>query len=112
MKRGEIHLVELEPTLGVEQQGRRPCLVLTSKSFNARGIAWVCPISSGGGFARQAGFAVSLASSGLATTGVVLCHQMRAVTIKERFLKRIETAPDFIVDEVWAKVQAILEDED
>jgi mRNA interferase ChpB len=112
MKRGEIHLVDLEPVLGLEQQGRRPCLVISSKQFNAKGIAWVCPISNGAQFARQAGFVVSLAGSGTTTTGVVLCHQMRAVTIHGRFRKLIEAAPDFIVDEVMAKLQAILEDED
>jgi mRNA interferase ChpB len=59
-----------------------------------------------------AGFVVSLASTGTTTTGVVLCHQMRAVTTSGRFRKMIETVPDFIVDEVVAKLQAILEDED
>ncbi len=112
MKRGEIHLVDLEPVLGLEQQGRRPCLVVSSKQFNAKGIAWVCPISNGAQFARQAGFVVSLASTGMITSGVVLCHQMRAVTISGRFRKMIETVPDFVVDEVVAKLQAILEDED
>jgi mRNA-degrading endonuclease toxin of MazEF toxin-antitoxin module len=43
---------------------------------------------------------------------VVLCHQMRAVSISGRFRKRIEDAPDFIIDEVVAKLQAVLEDED
>jgi mRNA interferase ChpB len=111
MKRGEIHLVDLEPVLGLEQQGRRPCMVVSSKQFNAKGVAWICPISSGAQFARQAGFVVSLAATGMATTGVVLCHQMRAVTIGGRFRKRIEEAPDFIIDEVVAKLQAVLEDE-
>jgi mRNA interferase ChpB len=112
MNRGEIHLIDLEPTLGLEQKGRRPCLVVSGRQFNAKGIAWICPISSGAQFARQAGFVVSLASTGLNTTGVVLCHQMRAVTIKGRFIKMVETAPDFVTDEVLAKLQAILEDED
>jgi mRNA interferase ChpB len=112
MKRGEIHVVDLEPTLGLEQRGRRPCLVVSGKQFNSKGIAWICPISSGAQFARQAGFVVSLATTGAKTTGVVLCHQMRAVTIQGRFGKMIEMVPDFIVDEVLAKIQAVLEDDD
>jgi mRNA interferase ChpB len=112
MNRGEIYSVNLEPVVGVEQQGMRPCLVISGRQFNAKGLAWVFPISSGAQFARQAGFVVSLVNTGMTTSGVILCHQLRAVSIHGRFKKKIEVAPDYIVDEVLAKLQAILEDED
>lgn len=34
--RGEIYWADLEPTLGSEQSGRRPVLVLSENIFNAR----------------------------------------------------------------------------
>ena len=33
--RGEIHWAELDPTVGHEQSGRRPVLVLSENVFNA-----------------------------------------------------------------------------
>jgi mRNA interferase ChpB len=112
MKRGEIYSVDLEPVIGLEQRGLRPCFVVSGRQFNAKGLAWVCPISSGAQFARQAGFGVSLINPGMTIGGIILCHQLRSVSIHGCFRKKIEVAPDYIVDEVLAKLQAILEDED
>lgn len=101
MDRGEIWEIDLDPTLGSEQRGRRPVLVVTLKEFNQKAkIAFVCPITGGGNLARFEGFAVSLISSGTRTDGVVLCHQLRAVDWKARRPKKIEKAPDFISEEV------------
>ncbi len=110
MKRGEIWQVDLEPVSGREQQGRRPVLVISTEPFaKTTGVALICPITGGGDLARDAGFAVSLATTGLRTTGVVVVSQMRMVDLKARKAKRIEVVPDFIVDEVLAKAQAILD---
>ena len=34
MERGDIYLVSLDPTLGHEQQGTRPVLIVSPSSFN------------------------------------------------------------------------------
>jgi mRNA-degrading endonuclease toxin of MazEF toxin-antitoxin module len=61
MERGDIYLVALDPTAGHEQQGKRPVLVISPGRFNRlTGVPIVLPITTGGGFARTAGFAVSL----------------------------------------------------
>ena len=39
----------------------------------------------------------------------MLCNQVRVLDLKARKAKRIETAPDFVVDEVLAKIAAIIE---
>jgi mRNA interferase ChpB len=109
MDRGDIVSVDLDPTVGHEQRGHRPVLVISKAEFNKLGAALICPISQGGGFARSAGWAVSLANTGLTTHGVVLCHQPRTVDLVARKARRIETAPDVVVDEVLARVQVILE---
>ena len=70
MKRGEIYLVSLDPSFGHEQQGTRPVLVVSPDGFNALTRApIVVPITTGGNFARVAGFTVSLTGAGTQTTG-------------------------------------------
>lgn len=110
MKRGEIWLVGLDPTHGHEQKGRRPVLIVSSEPFNRlTKVPIVVPITSGGNFARVAGFAVSLQGAGTRTTGIVRCDQPRALDLGARGGKRLESVPDAIVDEVLAKVLPIFE---
>ena len=61
MERGDIYLVSLDPTSGHEQQGTRPVLIVSPATFNRlTRTPVVLPITSGGNFARTAGFTVSL----------------------------------------------------
>ena len=57
-ERGDIWHIDLEPVRGAEQRGARPVLVLTRQPFNRRGLMMVCPVTQGGSYARDAGFAV------------------------------------------------------
>jgi mRNA-degrading endonuclease toxin of MazEF toxin-antitoxin module len=110
MKRGEIWFVDLEPTVGKEQRGKRPVLVVSTEAFyRVSGVSLICPITSGGNLARDFGFAVALSGTGLKTTGVVVASHARTIDLKARGAKRVETAPDFIVDDVLARLAAILE---
>ena len=110
MKRGEIWLVGLDPTQGHEQRGRRPVLIVSPEAFNrVTKVPVVLPITSGGNFARTAGFAVTLEGAGTKTTGIIRCDQPRALDLRARGGKRLERAPDVIVDEVLAKVTPIFE---
>lgn len=69
----------------------------------------VLPITSGGGFARNAGFAVSLGGAGTQTTGIVRCDQPRALDLRARGGRRLERVPDAIIDEVLARLAPIFE---
>jgi mRNA-degrading endonuclease toxin of MazEF toxin-antitoxin module len=109
MKRGDIYHVDLDPSVGHEQRGRRSVLVVSPEAFNRISIPFVCPISSGGEWARVKGFTVALTGAGTKTTGVILCQQMRALDLVGRKAKRIEAAPKEIVDEVMATIADILE---
>jgi hypothetical protein len=59
---------------------------------------------AGWNFARHAGFAVSLSGAGTETQGIVLCNQLRILDLQARKARFIERMPDFIVDEVLAKI--------
>jgi mRNA-degrading endonuclease toxin of MazEF toxin-antitoxin module len=110
MRRGEVWLVGLDPAEGHEQKGRRPVLVISPDAFNQlTKVPVVLPITSGGNFARTAGFAVSLAGAGTKTTGVVRCDQPRALDLGARNGRKLEKVPDAVMDEVLAKVATILE---
>jgi len=64
MERGDVYLVSLDPTAGHEQKRSRPVLVISPGKFNRlTGLPVVVPITTVGGFARTAGFAVSLKSA-------------------------------------------------
>lgn len=110
MKRGEIWLVALDPASGHEQQGRRPVLIVSPEAFNRlTQVPVVLPITSGGRFARTAGFVVSLSGAGTRTTGVVRCDQPRALDLRAREGKKLETIPDNIMDEVLARLSPIFD---
>lgn len=110
MERGDIYLVSLDPAAGHEQQGRRPVLIISPEAFNrVTRVPVVLPITTGGGFARTAGFAVPLTGAGTQTTGVVRCDQPRALDLQARGGRKIERAPQFIIDEVLARLAPIVQ---
>ena len=110
MDRGDIWLVDLDPTRGREQQGRRPVFIVSPQDFNrTTGVPIVLPITTGGGFARSRGFAVTLMGAGLATTGIVRCDQPRAMDIQARGGRRLEAAPEHVVEEVMARLAPIFD---
>ena len=108
MKRGDVYMVDLEPTHGREQRGHRPVVIVSPDDFNrATGLPLIVPITNGGDFARRIGFAVPL--SGTKTTGVVRCDQPRVLDLKIRNGRKVETLPQAIMDEVWARTATLLE---
>ena len=109
MERGEIWLVSLDPTAGHEQRGTRPVVIVSPAPFNElTGTPVVLPITTGGSFARRRGFAVSLDDASTRTTGVIRCDQPRVLDLAARNGRRLETVPDQIMDEVLARLAAIL----
>lgn len=110
MKRGEIWLVGLDPTEGHEQKGRRPVLIVSPEVFNrVTKVPVVLPITSGGNFARTAGFAVPLTGAVTKTIGVVRCDQPRALDLGERKGKKLESVSEEIMNEVLARLMPIFE---
>lgn len=105
VERGDVVWVNFSPQAGHEQAGRRPALVISPASYNARmGLALVCPITSR---AKGCAFEVALpVESGV--RGVVLSDHVRSLDWRARRVKRIERAPAAVVEEVLAKLSALL----
>ena len=107
--RGEIWHINLNPTAGKEQQGLRPVLIMTRKEFNRSGLAMVCPVTQGGLASRFAGFAVTLMGTGTETQGIVMSNQIRTVDYTARGARFIEVVPEYVTDDVLARLHAALE---
>ena len=84
-------------------------LVVSPDAFNrVTRVPVVLPITSGGNFARTAGFAVSLSGCGTRTTGVVRCDQPRALDLQARSGRRLEQVPATVMEEVLARLATII----
>lgn len=107
MKRGDIYLVSLDPTSGHEQRGFRPVLVVSPQKFNKlTNTPIIVPITTGGAFARAAGFIVELVDT--KTSGVIRCDQPRTLDLLSRNGKRVETVSEDLMNQVIAKISAII----
>lgn len=108
-ERGDIVHVQFDPATGQEMKGDHLGLVVSSKDFNSKGLAIVCPISQGeAASARTYGTVVTLMGTGIDTQGSVFCHQIKSMDWRARKAKFKERVPAFVIDEVMARVEAIL----
>ena len=108
VKRGDVYMVDLEPTAGHEQRGHRPVVIVSTERFNQiTSCPIILPITNGGDFARRIGFIVPLI--GTKTTGVVRCDQPRTLDLDARNGRKVESLPTAIMDEVLATVSSIFE---
>ena len=108
-ERGDIFHLDLNPTLGREQRGRRYVLALSVEEFNRLGLCLIAPITQGGTFDRLQGFAVPLSGTGTATQGIVMCAQLRVVAFKERGARFVERVPAYLIDDVLARARTLLD---
>ncbi len=84
MKRGEVWLCRLDPTVGSEIKKTRPCVIVSPDDLNQRlQTVIVAPLTSAGRLAR---FRVQANFQGVA--GVVVPDQMRALD-RQRLVKRL-----------------------
>lgn len=108
MRRGDVYMVDLDPTQGHEQRVHRPVVIVSPDAFNqATGLPVILPITHGGNFARRLGFSVPL--SGMKTTGIIRCDQPRTLDLNARNGRRVESLLPEIMEEVLARTATIFE---
>ena len=108
-ERGDIVHLQFDPALGNEMMGPHCALVVSSKLFNQSGLAMLCPISQGRvDIARNSGTVVTLMGSGTQTQGAVHCHQLKSLDWRIRQAKKKETVAVVVIDDVLARLEAIL----
>ena len=102
-------LVSLDPSAGHEQQGTRPVVIVSPAPFNQlAGTPVVLPVTTGDSFACRCGFAVSLNGAGTRTVGVIRCDRPRLLDLAARTGRHLETVSEPIMNEVLARLAAIL----
>ena len=108
MERGEIWHCDLSPAAGREQKGPHYVLIVSPRAFNKGGVQLVCPITTVGNYSRMRGFAVNLNGAGTGVTGVIQVDQLTALDMLARKGKASgDAVPDFIMEEVLAKIATI-----
>ena len=94
VKQGDIIKTDLDPTIGHEQAGYRPAVVINN-AFHSRAsnMILICPVTN-----TDRGSPLHVKLERLTTTGFVMCDQIRSVDLKERKYKVIEAVDE---DTLW-----------
>jgi mRNA interferase MazF len=89
--RGDVVWIDMAPSVGHEQTGRRPALVISPADYNARvGLALFCPITSQ---VKGYPFEVPLPDDA-GITGVVLADEVKSLDWRGRGAKPAGHVPD------------------
>lgn len=100
IRRGEVFLVNFDPTLGAEAKKTRPAVVVSNDISNAHSpIVSIAPITSN--VARIYSFEVEIppGAAGLRVRSKVMVNQTRAVD-KVRLIKKLGHLPEKIMLDV------------
>lgn len=104
-RRGDVVWLTFNPQAGHEQAGRRPALVLSPLSYNAKvGLALLCPITSQ---VKGYPFEVSI-PDGLPVAGAVLADQLKSLDWRARDATFVCALPTTVTSEVLQKVGLLL----
>ena len=99
---GDVIWVDLNPTLGHEQAGKRPALVLSPSSYNAKtGLLLACAMTSE---VKGYPFEVPMPDG-----GVVLADQVKCLDWRFRNAHHKETAPRDVLQRVRVLLGTLLQ---
>ena len=105
VKQGDIIAVNFAPTVGREQSGERPALVVSNTKYNIHsGFVLACPITTA---TKPMNIRVRL-DDRTKTQGDILCEQIRIIDLQERPHRIIEAVPQNILQAVYAVVNALI----
>ncbi|MDR3074214.1 MAG: type II toxin-antitoxin system PemK/MazF family toxin [Deltaproteobacteria bacterium] len=102
---GQILKLDLDPTLGYEQKGYRPALVVSATLFNQHtGFCWVVPITT-----PQKGLPNEIRlPEGLPAHGTLLLSQLRAIDWRARHFSVLCSVPAAFLEDISARLSAVL----
>jgi len=104
-ERGDVVWIEMRPTRGHEQSGRRPALVLSPGAYNAKvGLAVLCPITSQ---IKDYPFEVRLPHD-LPVAGAVLADQVKSLDWRSRNAEPCCTLPADVTAAVLQRLGTLL----
>ena len=102
---GDFIWIDLVPTRGHEQAGRRPALVLSPRAYNRKvDLCIACPVTNQ---AKGYPFEVQI-PSGHAVSGVVLADQVRSLSWAERNAAFVAQVPRDVLNDVRDKLATLI----
>jgi len=106
--RGEIWEVDLNPTVGREQSGRRPALIVSDNALNSgpRGLVVVIPIT-GTPRGLPTHIAITSPEGGLTKPSVIMTEQVRSVS-KDRLGRRYGVVTQATMNQVDRILRIVL----
>jgi mRNA interferase MazF len=110
-KRGEIWLVNLDPTIGAEIRKTRPCIVVSSDGLRKLPLRLVAPITEWKPHFESNFWHVRISGgdlTGLSKVSAIDVLQLRGLDLN-RFIKRLGSVPANILDEVASAVAMVVE---
>ena len=106
-KAGDIVQIDFNPQRGHEFQKIRPALVVSNFAFNRlTGMIFACPITS---TIRDYPLRVKL-DGRTSTSGEIACDQMRSLDYVARGCKKVERAPEDILNQSISIINTIIGD--
>jgi mRNA interferase MazF len=101
---GDMVWVHFTPQAGHEQAGRRPAVVLSPKTYNAKAGLMVCvPVTS-----QVKGYPFEVPLSGAGATGAALADQVKSLDWEARQTELKGRATDEEMDRIRAMIKALL----
>ncbi|MCL2362944.1 MAG: type II toxin-antitoxin system PemK/MazF family toxin [Defluviitaleaceae bacterium] len=106
VKQGSIIKINFDPTIGSEQAGYRPGVVISNNFVISKtNIITICPITT-----RQGKTALNvLLDDRTATQGAVLCAHNKAIDISKRPYTIIEELPQDKLEEIVNTIISMIE---
>jgi mRNA interferase MazF len=107
--RGQIWLVNLDPTQGREQRGTRPALVVSTDRFNQgpAELVIVCPLTKVGK-SIPSHVPIGKVESGLDHDSYIISEQVRCIS-RGRLERRIGRAPSATMERVSYLLRVLLD---
>lgn len=102
---GDYIWLTFDPQAGRDQAGWRPALVLSPRVYNAKsGMALACPVTS-----QSKGYPFEVTvPAGEGVTGVIVADHVKSIDWKARRAERLGHSSDEVIEEVRAKLAALL----
>ncbi|CAN7342380.1 type II toxin-antitoxin system PemK/MazF family toxin [Phyllobacterium sp. LjRoot231] len=105
VNRGDVWLINFDPTIGSEIQKTRPCIVISPPEMHDHlRTVIAAPMTTG---SRPAGFRVALRFQG--KDGLVLLDQIRTID-KQRLVKKLGRVSSTTLNTTLAKLRTVFEE--
>lgn len=110
-KRGEVWLVNFDPTVGAEIRKKRPAIVISSDAVGRLPIKLVAPVTDWKDYFASNIWHIRVdpdANNGLSKMSAVDVLQLRGMD-QQRFIRKLGEVPAIILEEIVLAVAGVIE---